>query len=225
MSVLTGKALRSLAGLLLAIAALLFGLPWTLDYWQAWVFLAVYFSASLLIIFYLVRRDPGLLERRMRGGPLAEKETTQKIIMVFASLGFLGLLAVPALDHRFSWSHMSPLVILAGDILVLLGWFAIYRVFRENSFTSATIELADDQKVISTGPYAVVRHPMYAGSLAMLVGIPLALGSWWGLIPFGAIVAVLVWRIVDEESFLARRLAGYTAYKEKVRYRLIPHLW
>lgn len=225
MSVLAGKALRSLAGLLLAVAALLFGLPWTFDYWQAWVFLAVYFSASLLIIFYLVKSDPRLLERRMRGGPLAEKETTQKIIMAFASLGFLGLLVVPALDRRFGWSHMSPLVVFAGDILVLLGWFVVYRVFRENSFTSATIELADDQKVVSTGPYAVVRHPMYAGSLAMLGGIPVALGSWWGLIAFGAIIPVLVWRIIDEESFLARRLAGYTAYKEKVRYRLIPHLW
>jgi protein-S-isoprenylcysteine O-methyltransferase Ste14 len=120
---------------------------------------------------------------------------------------------------------MAPAVAMAGDVLVVLGWLAIYLVFRENSFTSATIEIADDQEVISTGPYAYVRHPMYAGSLVMLLGIPIALGSWWGLIALAVIAAALLWRILDEERFLARHLAGYDAYKEKVRYRLIPHLW
>ncbi|MBN9490052.1 MAG: isoprenylcysteine carboxylmethyltransferase family protein [Alphaproteobacteria bacterium] len=225
MDTLARKAFQSLTGLFLAMAALLFGVPWTFDYWQAWIFLAVYFSASILIILYLLTRDRQLLERRMRGGPLAEKEIAQKIIMLFASIGFVALLAVPALDRRFSWSQLPTGIVIAGDVLIALGWFAIYRVFRENSFTSATIELAQDQRVISSGPYALVRHPMYTGALAMLVGIPIALGSWWGLVAFGVMMLALIWRIFDEERFLVRNLTGYAAYKEKVRYRLIPYLW
>jgi protein-S-isoprenylcysteine O-methyltransferase Ste14 len=164
---LAGKALQGLIGLFLVMAALLFGLPWTLDYWQAWVFLIAYFSASLLITIDLLKKDPGLLARRMRAGPLAEKESAQRIIMLFASIGFVGLIVVPAIDRRFGWSHMSPSIAIMGDVLVLLGWFAVYLVFRENSFTSATIEFAAEQRVVSTGPYALVRHPMYAGSLVI----------------------------------------------------------
>ena len=225
MSALARKAFQSLTGLFLAMAALLFGVPWTFDYWQAWIFLAVYFSASILIILYLLISDRELLERRMRGGPLAEKEIAQKIIMLFASIGFVALLVVPALDRRFGWSQMPTGIVIVGDVFIALGWFAIYRVFRENSFTSATIELAQDQRVISSGPYALVRHPMYTGALAMLVGIPIALGSWWGLVAFGVMMFALIWRIFDEERFLVRNLTGYAAYKEKVRYRLIPYLW
>jgi protein-S-isoprenylcysteine O-methyltransferase Ste14 len=225
MDALARKAFQSLTGLFLAMAALLFGVPWTFDYWQAWIFLAVYFAASILIILYLLISDRELLERRMRGGPLAEKEIAQKIIMLFASIGFVALLVVPALDRRFGWSQMPTGIVIVGDVLIALGWFAIYRVFRENSFTSATIELAQDQRVVSSGPYALVRHPMYTGALAMLVGIPIALGSWWGLVAFGVMMLALIWRIFDEERFLVRNLTGYAAYKEKVRYRLIPYLW
>jgi protein-S-isoprenylcysteine O-methyltransferase Ste14 len=225
MDALARKAFRGIVGVVLVAAALLFGIPRTLDYWQAWIFLIVYFAASFLITARLLKSDPKLVERRMRAGPLAEKEASQKIIMLVASLGFAGLLVIPAVDRRLGWSHMAPAVAIAGNILVVLGWFAIYLVFRENSFTSATIEIADDQEVISTGPYAYVRHPMYAGSLVMLLGIPIALGSWWGLIALAVIAAALLWRILDEERFLARHLAGYDAYKEKVRYRLIPHFW
>jgi len=145
--------------------------------------------------------------------------------MLFASAGFIGLLIIPALDNRFGWSHMPPAVALVGDGLLALGWLAIFFVFKENSFTSATIELAPDQKVISTGPYALVRHPMYAGGLVMLAGIPIALGSWWGLLALVATMPALVWRLLDEEKFLARNLRGYVEYQEKVRYRLIPHVW
>jgi protein-S-isoprenylcysteine O-methyltransferase Ste14 len=169
--------------------------------------------------------DPALMQRRMRGGPTAEKEPVQKIIMIITSLGFVGLLVVPALDHRSAWSQMSPIVALAGDVLVGIGWLAIFFVFRENSFTSATIELAPDQKVISTGPYALVRHPMYAGALVMLLGIPIALGSWWGILVLAAILPALIWRLFEEEKFLARNLAGYVEYQNKVRYRLIPAIW
>jgi protein-S-isoprenylcysteine O-methyltransferase Ste14 len=225
MNILNIKAFGGLLFLLLVIAALLFIPAWTLDYWQAWTFLAVYFASSLAITLYLMRNDQKLLERRMSGGPTAEKETTQKIIMFFTSLGFIGLIVFPALDHRFAWSHMSPYVALAGDVLVMLGSLAIFFVFKENTFSSATIELAPDQKVISTGPYALVRHPMYAGALVMLLGIPIALGSWWGLLVIVAMMPALIWRLFDEEKFLARNLPGYVEYQRKVQYRLIPLVW
>jgi protein-S-isoprenylcysteine O-methyltransferase Ste14 len=120
---------------------------------------------------------------------------------------------------------MPPFVVLIGDGLVLLGFAGIFRVFRENSFTSATIELANDQRVISSGPYAVVRHPMYAAALPLLAGIPISLGSWWGLLLVAAILPVLVWRLLDEERFLVMNLSGYRDYQDKVHYRLVPLVW
>jgi protein-S-isoprenylcysteine O-methyltransferase Ste14 len=225
MNMLNVKAFGGLLLLFLVMAALLFIPAETLDYWQAWTFLAVYFAASLAITLYLMKKDPQLLARRMSGGPTAEKQTTQKIIMSFTSLGFIGLLVVPALDHRLAWSHMPTYAALAGDVLVALGWIAIFLVFKENTFTSATIELAPDQKVRSTGPYALVRHPMYAGALVMLLGIPIALGSWWGVLVIAVIMPALIWRLFDEEKFLTRNLPGYREYQNKVRYRLIPHVW
>ncbi len=225
MGKLARQGAMGLVGLFLAMAVLLFGIPWTFGYWQAWLFLAVYFACSIAMTLYLALGNPELLARRMRGGPMAEKEPVQRVIMLLASAGFVGLLVVPALDRRFGWSHLSMQVVLLGDALMALGWLAIYAVFRENEFTAATIEVAADQQVISTGPYARIRHPMYAGALVMLLGIPIALGSWWGLLALAATFPVLVWRMIDEERFLAGRLPGYAAYKEKVRYRLIPHLW
>jgi protein-S-isoprenylcysteine O-methyltransferase Ste14 len=220
--------LKAFAGLLLlfvAMAALLFIAAGTSDYWQAWIFLAVYFGSSLALTLYLMKEDPALLQRRMRGGPTAEKEPVQKIIMLITSLGFVGLLVVPALDHRFAWSQMPPNMALAGDVLVGAGLLAIFFVFRENSFTSATIELAPDQKVISSGPYALVRHPMYSGALVMLLGMPIALGSWWGVLVVVAMLPALIWRLLEEEKFLAENLAGYVAYQDSVRYRLLPWVW
>jgi protein-S-isoprenylcysteine O-methyltransferase Ste14 len=225
MSTLDKKAFGGLLFLLLVMAALLFVPAGTLDYWQAWTFLAVHFAASVAITLYVMKQDPQLLQRRMSGGPAAEKEMSQKIIMSFTSLGFIGLLVVPALDHRFVWSHMSPYAVLAGDALVGLGFLAVFYVFKENTFASATIELAPDQKVVSTGPYALVRHPMYAGGLVLLLGMPIALGSWWGLLVIFAMLPALIWRLVDEEKFLARNLPGYREYQGKVRYRLIPLVW
>jgi protein-S-isoprenylcysteine O-methyltransferase Ste14 len=225
MNNLHSKAFARLLLVLLAMAVLLFFSAWTLDYWEAWTFLAVYSASSLAITFYLMKKDPNLLARRMRGGPTAEKEPTQKIIMFFASLGFIALLVFPALDHRFAWSHLQPYVALAGDVLVALGFLAVFFVFKENPFTSATIELAPDQRVISTGPYALVRHPMYAAALVMLLGIPVALGSWWGLLVILVMMPALIWRLFEEEKFLSRNLSGYVEYQNKVRYRLIPLVW
>jgi protein-S-isoprenylcysteine O-methyltransferase Ste14 len=225
MTSLTMRAYVSVLVLFVIMLLLLFVPAGTLDYWQAWTFLVVYFAACLPITFYLVKKDPELLQRRMNGGPFAEKQAAQKIIMSLVSLGFIGLIVIPALDHRFRWSQLPPYVALAGDVLVALGFLAVAFVFRENTFSSATVELASDQKVISSGPYAWVRHPMYAGALVMLLGIPVALGSWWGLLVAAAIVPALIWRLIDEERFLSGNLPGYIEYRRKVKYRLIPLVW
>lgn len=222
MNNLNTKALLWLFFLTIVMGLLLFLTAGTARYWQAWGYLAVFFGASLLITLYLMKKDPALLERRLRGGPTAEKEKTQKVIMLFASIGFIALLVVPALDQRFMWSSVPLHVVIAGDILTALGFYFIFLVYKENSFTSATIEVAAGQKVISTGPYAIVRHPMYASSLLYILGTPLALGSFWGLLVIPAMTPFLILRLLDEERFLSRNLPGYTEYCAKVRWRLIP---
>ena len=161
----------------------------------------------------------------MKAGPRAEKEKSQKAIQFFASLAFIGTLVLPALDHRLHWSHVPFLYVVAGDLLVVIGFMAVFVVYRENTFTSATIEVAPNQRVISTGPYALVRHPMYAGALAMLMATPVALGSWWGTLTFVPMIAVIVLRLLDEERFLEKRLPGYAEYCRNVRFRLVPYIW
>jgi protein-S-isoprenylcysteine O-methyltransferase Ste14 len=217
--------LLSLVALAVVMGLLLFLPAGTTRYWQAWVYLAIFFGASLLTTLYLIKKDPALLKRRMSGGPTAEKEPAQRIIMVFASLGFIGLLVVPALDYRFGWSTVPLSVVVAGDVLVAIGFYFIFLVYKENTFTSATIEIAKDQEVISTGPYALVRHPMYASALLYYIGTPLALGSYWGLLALLFMMSFLIWRLFDEERFLAKNLPGYTEYQVKVRHRLLPYLW
>jgi protein-S-isoprenylcysteine O-methyltransferase Ste14 len=225
MTALNTKALASLAILALVMATLIFVAAGTLDYWQAWTFLLVYFAASLAITLDLMRRDPALLARRMSGGPFAETESTQRLIMAVISVGFIGLIVLPGLDRRFGWSGMPSWIALGGDALVVLGFVGIFRVFRENSFGSATVQVTAGQQLISSGPYAIVRHPMYAAALVLLVGIPLALGSWWGLLVLVAILPFLIWRLLDEERLLAANLPGYRDYQGRVRYRLLPPVW
>ncbi len=219
------KALLSLVALAISMGVLLFAPAGTAQYWQAWVYLGIFTGASLLTTVYLMKKDPALLKRRMSGGPTAERESAQKVIMSFASVGFIGLLVVPALDHRFRWSIVPLPVVIAGDALVAVGFYFIFLVYRENTFTSATIEVAKDQKVISTGPYALVRHPMYASAFLYLVGTPLALGSYWGLLALLFMMSVLIWRLFDEEKFLAENLPGYTEYQKQVQHRLVPYVW
>lgn len=204
---------------------LLFVPAGTVRYWQAWSYLAIFFAAAALTTKFLMRKDPALLERRMRGGPSAEKQPTQKLIMLFTSFGFIALLVVPALDYRFGWSMVPLAGVLVGDALVAVGFYFIFLVYKENTFTSATIEVVADQKVISTGPYAIVRHPMYASALLYLAGTPLALGSYWGFVPLVGTLPFLIWRLFDEERFLALNLPGYTDYQRKVRHRLVPRIW
>jgi protein-S-isoprenylcysteine O-methyltransferase Ste14 len=204
---------------------LLFVPAGTVRYWQAWAYLAIFFGAAALTTLYLVRKDPALLARRMSGGPTAEPRPTQKFIMLATSAGFIALLVVPALDHRREWSTVPLPVIVAGNALVVVGFYFIFLVYRENTFTSATIDVVAGQQVISTGPYAIVRHPMYASALLYLIGTPLALGSWWGLVPLAAMTPFLVWRLFDEERLLRERLPGYREYQLRVRHRLLPGVW
>jgi protein-S-isoprenylcysteine O-methyltransferase Ste14 len=215
----------SLAVLAVVVAALVFGSAGTIRYWQAWVYLAIFFGGSAATTLFLARRDPALLERRLKGGPIAEKRAAQRLVMVFTSLAFVALLVVPALDHRHGWSAVPRSVVLAGDVLVALGMSLIVRVYRENTYASATIEIAQDQKVISTGPYAIVRHPMYASASLYLLGTPLALGSYWGLVPLAVMLPFLIWRLRDEERLLAQSLPGYVEYQRTVRHRLVPGIW
>jgi protein-S-isoprenylcysteine O-methyltransferase Ste14 len=219
------RAALSLVLLAIAMGLVLFLAAGTVDYWQGWVYLGVFFGTSGPITLHLGRKNPALLERRLRGGPTAEKEPRQKIIMVFTSLGFLGLLVVPGLDHRFGWSSVPVTLVVLGYVLTLLGLAITFRVYRENPFASATIEIASDQRVISTGPYAIVRHPMYAGGGLYLLGMPLALGSYWGLVALVAMVPALLWRLLDEERFLRKNLSGYTEYCAEVRWRLVPRVF
>jgi protein-S-isoprenylcysteine O-methyltransferase Ste14 len=222
---LNARAWLALAAFGLAIALLLFVVAGTIHYWHAWVYLAIALGASLLTTRYLMKHDPALLERRMRGGPTAEREPRQKLIMLFASLGFIALLVVPALDHRFGWSAVPLWLVIVGDVLTALGFYLIFRVYRVNTFTAATIQVTPDQRVVSTGPYAIVRHPMYASASLYVIGTPLALGSYWGLLAVAATLPFLIWRLVDEERVLARRLPGYTEYQRTVPYRLLPRIW
>jgi len=225
MGSLFAKTVVALVVLMALMGLVLFSAAGTLRFWQGWAFLAVYAGASLLITLWLAWRDPALLERRLRGGPAAEAEPRQKLIMGFASLAFVALVAVPGLDHRFGWSHVPTSVAILGDAMVAGGFFLVWLVFRQNSFTSSTIQVAQDQTLVDTGPYALVRHPMYAGALLMMLGVPLALASWWGIAAFAVLKLVVVWRLLDEEGFLARHLAGYDAYRRRVRYRLAPLIW
>jgi protein-S-isoprenylcysteine O-methyltransferase Ste14 len=207
------------------MAALLFLPAGTLNYWQAWVFMAVFVSASAVITVYLAIRDPKLLERRMRAGPTAEKEKPQKTIMSLAMMGFIALLVFPAFDHRFGWSLVPPYVSLIGDALVAIGFLLVFFVLKANTYGASTVQVAEDQKVISSGPYALIRHPMYAGSFPLLISTPLALDSWWGLSALIVFIPALIWRLLDEESFLRKNLPGYTEYTANVRYRLVPYVW
>jgi protein-S-isoprenylcysteine O-methyltransferase Ste14 len=225
MSALARRALGGALRFIFFLAALLLVVSGSLFYWQLWLFLAVLSVSVFAITFYLLRHDPVLLARRMMAGPRAERERSQKIIMGFGAVVFFTYALLPGFDHRFGWSSVPDWAVFLGDFAVVAGMLIVFFVFRQNSFASSTVEIHPDQQVISTGLYGIVRHPMYMGALLFTLGTPVALGSWWGLILFPAIVAVLAWRLVDEERLLNVKLAGYVAYRDRVRHRLLPLIW
>lgn len=225
MSSLIVKSILGFLFLVFILGLTLFLSAGSFVYWQAWVYLGVFSVCVILITLYLARYDQRLLASRVQAGPTAEVQKSQQIIQSLASLFFIGLFVVPGLDFRFHWSNVPPILSLIADGLVALSLFIVFLVFRENTYTSAIIEVADEQKVISTGPYSLVRHPMYAGAFLLLIFSPIALGSWVG-VPFALpVILIIVIRLLDEEKYLAANLNGYEEYRQKVRYRLIPFIW
>ena len=219
------KAFGGLILLVVVLSLLLFSSAGTLNYWQAWAYTLIFLMSAGIITLYLMKKDTALLERRLTAGPTGEKEKTQKIIQSIAQLAFIAFYLLSGFDHRYAWSNVPVPVVIAGDILVACGFYIVFMIFKENSFTSAIIEVDDNQRVISTGPYGIVRHPMYSGALIMMIGTPIALGSWWALMAFILIAAIIVWRLLDEEKFLSVSLPGYTEYCSKVSSRLIPGIF
>ncbi len=203
-------------------ALMLFVPAGTLKYWQGWLFICVLFLPSVFITFYFLKYDPKLLERRLR---FKEKQPQQKIILKIANFFFFAGFLIPGFDHRLGWSNVPAWLVILSDIIIFLGYVLVFFAFKENSYASRIIEVEKGQKVISTGPYSVVRHPMYAGAIPLLLCTPLALGSYYGLILFVPVVIVIVLRIFNEEKVLSKDLQGYTEYMQKVRFRLIPYIW
>ncbi|WP_428844392.1 methyltransferase family protein [Mycolicibacter sinensis] len=210
---------------LIAFGLLLFVPAGTLHYWQAWVFLAVFAVSTWVPSVYLMRTNPAALDRRLRAGPMAEARTLQRIVITALFICFPAMFVLSALDHRFGWSTVPTPVCLLGDLLVAIGLGMAMLVIIQNGYAAANVTVESGQTLVSTGLYGLVRHPMYTGNVIMMVGTPLALGSYWGLVflPVGLILLVL--RIRDEERLLTEELSGYREYTQRVRYRLAPYLW
>jgi protein-S-isoprenylcysteine O-methyltransferase Ste14 len=222
---LTRRSLIGLVQFQLVLAALLFLPAWSLTYWQGWLYWFVFGAACLVLGLYFARHDPALVERRMKAGPTAETEPRQKIVLWCASASLIAIYLVCGFDHRFGWSFVPWPLVLVANALVLLGFYGFYIVFRENTFAATTVTVESGQRVISSGPYGLVRHPMYTAAVVMFLATPVALGSWWGLVPAAALAATIVWRLLDEEQYLMRNLTGYIEYQSAVRTRLVPGVW
>lgn len=219
---MTRKVILLILSCFLVLAALFFLTAGTLAYWEAWVYLFILFTPMSGLSIYLLRHDPALLERRLQ---LKERRKRQKDIIVLSYPLFLLAFLLPGLDKRFGWTNTPVAAIIIAKVLVLAGYLLVIWVFRENSYASRIVEVQSGQRVIDTGPYAMIRHPMYLGVGALYTLSPLALGSWLAVIPALPILIVLLLRISDEEAALARGLPGYSDYMQKVRFRLIPGIW
>ena len=202
--------------------AVLFLPAGTLAYWQAWIYLAILLVPMFLVFRYLLRKHPALLERRMK---MREKEATQKRVVGLLAAYFLVAFLLPGLDRRWGWSDVPMWLVLVADLVVVLGYGLFILVLRENQFAARTVQVEEGQPVISSGPYAIVRHPMYLGVMLMYLSSPLALGSYWAFLPGAFIIPILVARITNEEKTLERELKGYRDYKLKTRYRILPGIW
>jgi protein-S-isoprenylcysteine O-methyltransferase Ste14 len=205
--------------------ALLFIPAGTFRYWQGWVTLAVFLACSGASTGYLAKHDPALLKRRTEAGISHEKEFTQKVVMALLYIACIVLVVLPPLDVRFGWSVMPWQVSIIGDAFIVFSFYLFYLVSKVNTYAAANVRVEQGQKVISSGVYALVRHPMYFGALFLFAGTPVALGSWWALLLFPVLIPILVARILNEEKLLARDLPGYIEYMQKVRYRLIRGVW
>ncbi|AEF35190.1 integral membrane protein [Mycolicibacter sinensis] len=220
-----GKGLLSASLGLLAFGLLLFVPAGTLHYWQAWVFLAVFAVSTWIPSIYLMRTNPAALQRRMRAGPLAESRPLQRLVITAVFICFAAMFVLSALDHRFGWSVVPTPVCLLGDALVAIGLGVAMVVVIQNGYAAANVTVEAGQTLVSTGLYGWVRHPMYTGNVLLMIGTPLALDSYWGLVLLLPGMVLLVLRIRDEERLLTAELSGYREYTKKVRYRLFPYFW
>jgi protein-S-isoprenylcysteine O-methyltransferase Ste14 len=225
MNALRKKTIIKTTGFLIVLWILLFVPAGSINYWQGWIFWSVFSLAVIAVTVYFLEKDPKLMESRLDAGPAAEKEKNQKIIQLFSSVSWLFVLIVPGLDYRFRWSTVPVPLVIFADVCVIIGFWIVFLVFKENSYASAIIKVRKEQKVISTGPYTIIRHPMYAGA-ALLVGVmPFALGSWWAF-PFVLLMGIgVILRLLQEEKYLSENLPGYNEYCKKTGYRLIPFIW
>jgi protein-S-isoprenylcysteine O-methyltransferase Ste14 len=208
----------------IVVGGLLCLIAGTFSYWQAWLAAMTFTLGTSTQVLYLAIKDPALLKRRTDVAPKGES-TAQRIFLIAALLGDVLVVIMSALDHRYGWSQVSPVISILGDAMIILSFVLYIVVFRVNTYTASSVQVFEGHKVISTGPYAVVRHPKYVGDIILFAGIPLALGSWWGLLFVLLIIPGLVWRILDEEKLLNKDLPGYSEYTQKVRYRLVPYIW
>ena len=211
-----------LVAAILGTAAFFFIPAGTFDYWQAWVYLSILFLPMIGVEVYFLKHDSALLERRLQS---REKVKEQKRIIRWTYPIFLVTFLLPGFDRRFGWTHTPAAFVIAADIVVLLSYYLFFLVLRENSYASRIIEVSSDQKVIQTGPYAILRHPMYTAVISLYVFSPLALGSWLAMIPALLLIPLIVLRTLDEEKMLMRDLKGYKEYMQQVKYRLLPGIW
>lgn len=203
--------------------ALLFFLPaGTWRYWQAWMYIGILFIPMLFVLAYFMKNDPALLERRMK---MREERGEQRRIIGLSTLTFILAYIIPGFDIRFGWSDMPAWISILAGVVLFLSYLLVFRTMQVNSFLSRVIEVAENQRVVDTDVYGIVRHPMYVAMTILYVVSPIVLGSWWAVIPALAIIPVIVFRILDEEKALEQELPGYVEYKQKVRYRLIPYVW
>lgn len=221
MKLLINALIKFTAGLIL-VGLLLFLPAFTFNYPGAWLFIGLLFIPMLIMGIVMLIKAPKLLEKRLNN---KEKEKTQQGVIALSGLIFPIGFILSALDFRFAWSKVPTWLVILASILFLIGYVMYAEVMRENAYLSRTVEVQEDQKVISTGLYGVVRHPMYLATLFMFLPLPLILGSLFGLIPFAIYPIIIVIRIVNEEKVLTEGLAGYAEYKNKVKYRLIPFIW
>lgn len=210
---------------LVVFGLLVFWPAGTFDYWQGWAFIAVFAASTMIPSLYLAAKNPAALERRMQAGPAAETRPLQKLIISFAFVSLGATIVVSALDFRFGWSSVPAAISVIGDVLVALGLGISMIVTIQNGYVAANVKVESGQDLVSTGLYGVVRHPMYFGNVVLMIGIPLALGSYWGLLFVIPGLAVLATRILDEEKVLTQQLAGYRDYAQRVHYRLVPYVW
>ena len=216
------NALTKFAGGLLMVGLLLFLPAGSFEYINAWLFCALLFVPMLVLGAVLLIKAPDLLRKRL---DTKEKEKTQKGVIALSALLFLGGFIVAGLDFRFGWSKIPTWLVAAASVILLISYGLYAEVMRENAYLSRTVKVHENQKVIDTGLYGIVRHPMYAVTLWLFLAIPIVLGSWFSLLCFLHYPSVIVVRILNEEKVLTEGLEGYAEYKKKVRYRLIPFVW